>query len=53
MIKTLQDEVRQLQAMKKQGEKEWQDKIKNIDLELYKKRMEEEKKMLILREKEK
>ena len=31
----------------------WQDKIKTIDIELMLKRTEEEKKMLIMREKEK
>ena len=53
MIKTFEEEVKELEHKKKQGEKQWQQKIKIIDLELYKKRVQEEKKMLILREKEK
>ena len=53
MIQGLEAEIKKLQAERREGEKMWQDKIKTIDIELMLKRTEEEKKMLIMREKEK
>lgn len=48
----MESEIKRLEAERKEGEKVWQDKIKAIDLELLLKRNEEEKKLLILRDKE-
>ena len=45
-------EVKKLEAQRKEGEKIWQEKIKAVDVELILKRNEEDKKLLILREKE-
>lgn len=47
----MENEVKQLELQRKDGEKSWQEKIKAVDVELILKRNEEEKKLLILREK--
>ena len=52
MIETMEMEVKKLEAERKEGEKIWQEKIKAVDVELILKRNEEDKKLLILREKE-
>ena len=49
----MEAEIKQLQAQRKEGQKSWQDKIKAVDVQLILRRNEEEKKLLILREKEK
>ena len=53
MIEQLEAEIEALQREKKDVEKHWQEKIGLIDQELHQKRVEEEKKLLILKEKEK
>ena len=53
MVEGLEREIRQLESDRREGERGWQEKIKAIDIELIHKRNEEEKKLLILREKEK
>lgn len=45
--------MRKLEEERKKGERIWQDKIRHIDGELLLKRQEEERKLLIIREKEK
>lgn len=48
----MENEVKKLEVERKQGEKVWQDKIKAVDVELILKRAEEDKKLIILRQKE-
>lgn len=49
MIANMEAEVKQLEIQRKEGEKNWQDKIKAVDIELMIKRNEEEKKLMILK----
>lgn len=51
MIASMEAEVKQLELQRKEGEKNWQEKIKAVDIELMIKRNEEEKKLMILKEK--
>jgi hypothetical protein len=53
MIQGLETEIKRLEADRREGEKTWQDKIKAVDLELMLKRTEEERRLMIIREKEK
>lgn len=52
IILNLEEEVRRLEGERKEGERAWQEKIKAVDVELILKRGEEEKRLLILRERE-
>jgi hypothetical protein len=52
MIEGLEGEIRKLEGERKEGERNWQEKIRTVDLELIVRRAEEERKLLILREKE-
>lgn len=53
MIEELEEEIDSLEKEKKDVEKHWQQKIAMIDQQLYQKRQEEERKLLILKEKQK
>lgn len=53
MLEQLEDEVNSLEQARKEAEKVWYDKISAIDSELREKKMEEEKKLMMLKEKEK
>lgn len=42
-----------MEREKRESDRHWQEKIHNVDNELHQRRLEEEKKLLILKEKEK
>lgn len=51
MIAEVEDQINELEKDRKEAEKSWQEKIHNIETELQQRRLEEEKKLLILKEK--
>lgn len=51
MIQELDEQIADLEKERKETEKSWNDKIQAIESELMQKRVEEEKKLLILKEK--
>ena len=51
MISQLQEEISDLEKQRKDTEKTWHQKISAIDTELREKKMEEEKKIMLLKEK--
>lgn len=53
MIQQLDDQIAELEKERKETERSWNDKIQAIEGELSQKKIEEEKKLLILKEKEK
>lgn len=53
MIQQLDQQIAELEKERRETEKTWNDKIQNIEGELSQKKVEEEKKLLILKEKEK
>ena len=53
MIEELDQQIADLEKERKESEKSWNEKISNIENELQGKRVEEEKKLLILKEREK
>lgn len=53
MIQQLDEQIADLEKERKETEKLWNEKIQTIQGELSQKRVEEEKKLLILKEKEK
>ena len=53
MITSLEEEISILEQERREYEKLWQEKIRAIDIEYEQKKLEEEKKLLILKEKEK
>ena len=53
MIAELEEEIIKLESEYKEAEKVWGEKIANLEVEHSNRRIEEEKKLLILKEKEK
>lgn len=53
MVVALEKEIAQMEQDRRDEESTWQEKVKTIDMEYEQKKMEEEKKLLILKEKEK
>jgi hypothetical protein len=53
MISELEEEIMKLEAEHKDAEKVWGEKLSNLEVEFSNRRVEEEKKLLILKEKEK
>lgn len=53
MIQQLDQQIAELEKERRDTERTWNDKIQNIEGELSQKKVEEEKKLLILKEKEK
>ena len=53
MIQQLDQQIGELEKERRETERTWNDKIQNIEGELSQKKVEEEKKLLILKEKEK
>ena len=53
MLQELDQQIADLEKERRDSEKTWNDKITHIETELQAKRVEEEKKLLILKEKEK
>ena len=48
-VRNLDEVLSRLEREKRESDKHWQDKIHNVDNELHQRRLEEEKKLLILK----